>query len=277
MTVKTSLLTSCLCCACIILWQVMVTGGFGIPSHIKREVCNRNPQLKLPKQQPPHATNDDDMLSRGAPPLPATPTHRQHSSGHNSHTSNGVSDDDSSSVTTMTSSSSNDDSLSQRSVNGRGCHAYRPGSAPGKRNDHTYQSTSTQLPPQQFNDTYSSYSAPATPLKISANQSHLPPTASPLRAPPLQGTTKYPPGVQIPPSLQNGASSTYSTHGVGDYTYYNICYPGPITLVLLSSPLLMTKGLFTMAIAALMVIIVSTVNRKVFVLKIFCAANFCIE
>ena len=200
-----------------------MTGGFGIPSHIKREVQNRNPQLKLPKQQPPHATNGDDIISRGAPPLLDTPTHRQHSSGHNSHTSNGVSDDDSSSVTTMTSSSSNEDSLSQRSVNGRGCHAYRPGSAPGRRNDHTYQSTSTQLPPQQYNDTYSSYSAPATPLKTSTSQSRLPPTASPPRAPP-QWTTKYPPGVQIPPSLQNGASSTYSTHGVGDYTH-RVHYP----------------------------------------------------
>ena len=192
----------------------MVTGGFGIPSHIKREVRNRNP-----KQQPPHATNGDDIISRGAPPLPATPTHRQLSHGSKSHTSNGVSDDDSSSVATMTSTSSND-SLSQHSMSG---HTHQTGSAPGKGNDHTHQSTSSKLSPQQFIDAYSSYSAPATLLKSSTYQSCLPPSASLQRALP-QGATRYPPGVQIPPSLQNGASSTYSAHGAGDYTQ-QIRYP----------------------------------------------------
>lgn len=202
----------------------MVTGGFGIPSHIKREVRNRNPQLRLPKQQqpPPHTTNGDDIISRGVPPLPTTPTHRQLSADHKSHTSNGVSDDDSSSVTTTSSVSSNEDTLSQRSSNGRGYHAYRPGSASSQKNDHTHQSSSTKLRPQQFIDTYSSYSAPTTPLKSNANQSRMLPTASPPRAPP-QGAIKYPPGVQVPPSLQNGASSTYSEHG-GDYTEH-IRYP----------------------------------------------------
>ena len=204
----------------------MVTGGFGIPSHIKREVRNLNPQLRPTKQQQQPssraaATNGDDLISRGAPPLPATPTHNQLSADQKSRTSSasGVSDDDSSSVTTTSSVSSNEDTLSQHSSNGRGSHAYRPGSAPSHRNDHTHQSGSIKLHPQQFND---SYSAPTTPVKTSASQSHMLPTASSPRAPP-QGAMRYPPGVQIPPSLQNGTSSTHSKHG-GDYTQ-RIRYP----------------------------------------------------
>ena len=196
----------------------MVTGGFGIPSHIKREIRNRNPQLRLPKQQqPPQVTNGDDIISRGAPPPSVTPTHRQLSADHKSHTSHGASDDDSSSVTTTSSISSNEDTLSQRSSNS---HTHRPGSAPSQRNDHTHQSAKPH--PQQLSDTYSSYSAPTTPMKTSASQSRMLPTASPPRASP-QGAIKYPPGVQIPPSLQNGALPTRSEHG-GDYTR-RIRYP----------------------------------------------------
>lgn len=198
----------------------MVTGGFGIPSHIKREVRNRNPQLK--QQQPPRATNGDDIISRGAPPLPTIPAHSQLFTDHKSHTSNGVSDDDSSSVTTTSSVSSNEDTLSQRSSKGRGHHVHHPGSASSRRNDHTYQSSSIKPHPLQFSDAYSSYSAPTTPLKTNGSQTRMLPTAGLPRAPP-QGTIKYPPGVQIPPSLQNGASSTYSEHG-DDYTQH-IRYP----------------------------------------------------
>ena len=209
----------------------MVTGGFGIPSHIKHEVRNLNPQLRLPKQhhqqqQPTSraAANGDDLISRGAPPLSATPTHHQLSADQKSHTSSasGVSDDDSSSVTTTSSVLSNEDTLSQHSSNGRGSHAHRPGSASSHRNDHTHQSSSTKLHPQQFSDAYSSYSVPTTPVKTSATQSNMLPTASPPRAPP-QEAMRYPSGVQIPPSLQNGTLSTHSEHG-GDYTQ-RIRYP----------------------------------------------------
>ena len=113
----------------------------------------------------------------------------------------------------------NEESLSQHSLNGRCSPAHRPGSAPEQKNDHD-SCRSTKLRPQsQFNDSYMSHSAPTTPLKNGFSQSYLPPTASLPRA---QGTN-YPPGVQVPPRLQNGALSSSSAHG-GDYTQH-VHYP----------------------------------------------------
>ena len=190
----------------------MVTGGFGIPSHIKREVRNRHPQFSQRKrqQQLPRPPYGDGMIARGTPPLPATPTHGQLAAEPKSQISNGGSDDDRSSVTTTSSIFSNEDTLSQHSSNGCGEHTHNPGST---SYNHTY-SYQSKLLPQQL--------SPTTPVKTSASPSHLTPSASPSRVP-LLGAIKYPPGLQIPPTLRNGASSTYSARR-GDYIQH-VRYP----------------------------------------------------
>ena len=57
---------------CTCTQAIIVTGGFGIPSHhIKREARNRNPELKLPKQQlQVNGGDPPKVLSRETTPLP---------------------------------------------------------------------------------------------------------------------------------------------------------------------------------------------------------------
>ena len=221
----------------------MVTGGFGIPSHIKREVRNHYPELKLPKQHA-HVNNSCDdsksVLSRAAPPIDAPPTealptnypsvppkspslvHRQPSTEKRSQVTDG-SDDDSSSVSTLSSTASED------SMSGRGNPTHKPISAPGQRS--RYQSTtnkaaaSTKLPPRLISDPSLPHSAPTTPLCISGGPTSYVPhsTASPPRLQ-LPGAKPHSPsngGLQFHPRLQNGASSVLNG---GDYTQ-RVRYP----------------------------------------------------
>ena len=221
----------------------MVTGGFGIPSHIKREVRNHYPELKLPKQHA-HVNNSSDdsksVLSRAAPSIDAPPTealptkdpallpkspslvHRQPSAEKRSLVMDG-SDDDSSSVSTLSSTASED------SMSGHGNPTHRPVSAPGQRSE--YQSTtneaaaSAKLPPHLISDPSLPHSAPTTPLCISGGPLYVPhPTISPPHLQ-LQGAKPCSPGnwgLQFPPKFQNGGAS--SVLNGGDYTQ-RVHYP----------------------------------------------------
>ena len=214
----------------------MVTGGFGIPSHIKREVRNYYPELKLPKQHAHiHNSGDDSksVVSRETPPIDAPPTkdpsippkypslvHRQPSTEKRSHVTDG-SDDDSLSVSTLSSSASED------SMSGRCNSTHKPLSAPGQRSK--YQSTtaaSSKPPPRLVSDPSLPHSAPTTPLYISAGPtSYVPhPTTSPPPRLQLPGAKPCSPGnrgLKFPPRLQNGAPSVLNG---GDYTQ-RVRYP----------------------------------------------------
>ena len=216
--------------------QAMVTGGFGIPTHIKREVRNHYPDLKLPKQHLDLNNTGDDsksVLSRAAPPIKAPPTealstkdpsvslqkpylmHCQPSTEQRNHFCDG-SDDDSSSVSTLSSTASED------SLRGRGKPAHKPVSGPEQRSK--YQSTTNtaaafvKLPPR---DPSLPHSAPTTPsLRISCGPSYAPP---PTSSPPhlqLQGVSPGH-GLQSSPMPQNGTSSILNG---GDYTQ-RVRYP----------------------------------------------------
>ena len=187
-----------------------------MPTHIKREVRNRIPELKLHNQQF-HLSNGDDtkpLLSRGATPLEAPPTHLS------SHASD---DSDNDSVTTLSSTctTSTEDSLSYDSQSGCGSPAHRQGSAPAVRHHQSITPpTATKFPRPLFNGSSSSRSAPTTPLKITSSYYNMPPAAS---SPNSQGAKHHTPGgIQLPPRHQNGAASS-SANG-GDYTQ-RVRYP----------------------------------------------------
>ena len=185
--------------------QAMVTGGFGIPSHIKHEVRARHPLAK-PLQR--HVSSGNETKAHNKHQLP-TDYHRH---------SFDSSDDESSSVATMSSSDSRENSLKYSSLNGRGVSTQgRPGSAPGKS---VHQSTATRFPQKLINDSFSSHSAPTTPLKAHSNQSYMH-TALASGPPSAQGTNHLPVGVRLPPSLRNGAPSDFN---IDDYTQ-EIHYP----------------------------------------------------
>lgn len=211
----------------------MVTGGFGIPSHIKREVRNHYPERKLPKHHA-HVNNscDDDsksVLSRAAPAIDALPTEalptkdssvspknpslvrHQPTTEKRSNVTDG-SGDDSSSVSTLSSTASED------SMSGRGNPTHKPVSSPGQRSK--YQSTTNKAAASSrlISDPSLPRSAPTTPHCISSSPSCVPhPTASLSRLQLQRGKPCSPSnGLQFPTRLHDGASS--SVLNGGDYT-----------------------------------------------------------
>ena len=201
----------------------MVIGGYGIPSHIRREVRNRLPELKKHNQQL-HTSNGEDakgLLSReagqlDAPPLPLM--HRQLSTEPKGHTSEG-SDDDNLSVTTMSSSVS---SLSQDSLSGHSSPNCKPRGTAAQKSVHQSIFT-TKPPPAPAPFAQLSHSAPTTPQSITSSHHYdMPSTSNPPNWQ-GQGSIRHPPGVYLPPTLQNRASPS-AANGGGDYTQ-RVRYP----------------------------------------------------